>query len=77
MKARLWSIVAVVMLLSPAPSTALAQDDEKTYDARLAGHSENVVLDSGGTATTYLLLAALGVLCAGVLFKSAHRSHLD
>ena len=76
MRKHLLSIIAAGVLFA-APSSAMAQDEEKTYDARLAGHADNVVLDTGGTALTYLLLAGLGVLCVGVMFKNSKRTHLD
>ena len=61
-----------------ASSPALAQDDErKSYDARLEGHTDAVMLDGGSTALTWLTLAGLGVLCIGVLFKNPKRTHLD
>lgn len=79
-KPRRLALAASVFLaaIASAPSAAQAQDDEnKSYDARLEGHSDAVKLDGGSTALTYLTLAGLGVLCAGVMFKHAKRTHLD
>jgi hypothetical protein len=60
------------------PTAAMAQDDaDKSYDARLEGHTGSVQLDGGSTALTFLLLAGLGLLAIGVTFKSGKRTHLD
>jgi hypothetical protein len=72
------AVVVFVAAVVLSPSSALAQDDErKSYDARLEGHADAVMLDGGSTALTWLALAGLGVLCIGVLFKNAKRTHLD
>ena len=62
------------------PLVALAQDQPKTiapYDGRLEGYGKQVTLDTGSTALTWMLLIFLGLICLGVLFKNARRSHLD
>lgn len=74
---RFAALVSLLVVTVSAPSSALADEERKSYDARLEGHTDAVMLDSGGTALTWLLLAGLGVLCAGVMFKNAKRTHLD
>lgn len=66
---------AAMVLLSPA--MALAQDEEKIYDARLEGYGGNMTLENSSTALMWLLLVVLGALCVGVMFKQAKRTHLD
>ena len=56
--------------------SALAAD-EKMADGRLQNYGTPVVVQGGGTATSWMLLVGLGVLCLIVLFKNARRSHLD
>ena len=73
MKQRLFAVAMVLLL----PLVTFAQDASKIYDARLEGYDNNFTLDSGGTGLTWLLLVVLGALCIGVLFKNAHRTHLD
>jgi hypothetical protein len=77
MKQRLlqWGVAALSILWAPA--LAFAQDEKEIYDARLEGYPNNMTLDGGGTGLTWLLLVVLAVLCLGVLFKNAGRSHLD
>jgi hypothetical protein len=55
----------------------MAQEEIKYYDARLEGYPTNVTLDLGTTALTWLLFVFLSVVCIGVMFKSARRTHLD
>jgi hypothetical protein len=72
----LFACLALTLVLS-TPLKVLAEDAPEVYDARLQGYSQTVQIESGSTALTWLLLIALGVLCLGVLFKDAKRSHLD
>ncbi len=76
MKAKLltWALAMMVVLFSPA--AALAQDDD-TIDALRYGYTQTVEVEGGSAALTWLLLVGLGVLCFGVLFKDAKRTHLD
>ena len=71
----------VICFLAAAmfPVVAFAQDQTKQpfYDGRLEGYGKPVTLDAGASALTWLLLIFLGVICLGVLFKNARRSHLD
>jgi hypothetical protein len=71
--------LAAALAAVPATARASSSDDEAptVYDARIQGYSQNVQLDSGSTALSWLLLCALGVVCLGVTFKDAKRSHLD
>jgi hypothetical protein len=77
MKYRLLRWGTAVLSLLWTPLLVLAQDEKEPYDARVEGYEGNLTLDAGGTGVTWLLLIVLGVLCLGVLFKSAGRSHLD
>ncbi len=78
-------IVAAVMSLALmtgwlAPSAALArqqEDDKEIFDARYESYPVEVNVKSPGSAGAYFLLALLGVLSVGVMFKDARRSHLD
>ncbi len=72
------SLGAVLGWLS-APLTAVAQDAEERepIDARLEGYANNVTLDSGSTAFTWILFIILALLALGGLFKDAKRTHLD
>lgn len=74
-------LIAVGSIAAPARA-----DDEapKVYDGRLEafqsgpnGAPRNVTLQSGGTSLTYFLLVGCGVICIGVMFKNARRTHLD
>jgi hypothetical protein len=79
-KAMLLAICLAMTILAAAPSHALANnsgDEPEPYDARIQGYASTVQLDSSSTALTWVLLIILGVLCLGVLFKDAKRSHLD
>jgi hypothetical protein len=80
MRNRLIGCVIAFAAAVLSPLMALAQDQPKTiapYDGRLEGYGKQVTLDAGSTALTWLLLLFLGMICLGVLFKNARRSHLD
>lgn len=65
------------LLLTIAPATARAQDDEDVFpDARLSGYAEEVAIE-GGSVTTWFLFIGLAIVGLGVMFKDAKRSHLD
>jgi hypothetical protein len=78
---RWWWTLCVAMVLSTAlPSTSRA--DENTpppHDARLDGYPQgvNVVLDSNGTAFTYVVMCLVGAITLGVMFIAGKRTHLD
>jgi len=74
-----WLLAAAFVIGSAivSPGAALAQDEEKIYDARLEGYPGNVTLESRSTALMWLLLVVLAALCVGVMFKNARRTHLD
>ena len=78
---RRWLLLACLCagaLLSVAPSTARAQDeDEIKLDARLEGYQGNVSVSNQSTALIWLLFIFLAVVAAGALFKDAKRTHLD
>ena len=72
----------IVRLLTPllilaAPAIALADDSTPQPDARLLGYKGNVALTVGGTELAWFALIGLGIVCVGVLFLSAKRTHLD
>jgi len=77
--ARRWMLGAALalVLVASASKPALADDEPTDYDARLLGYDKTVQLDSGTTALTWVLLIVLSIVCLGVLFKDAKRSHLD
>jgi hypothetical protein len=80
MRNRLIGCVMAFAVVALCPLVALAQDQPKTialYDGRLEGYGKQVTLDAGSTALTWMLLIFLGLICLGVLFKNARRSHLD
>lgn len=77
MKHRLLSIGWAALTLLLSPISAMAQEELKYYDARLEGYPTNVTLESSSTALTWLLFIFLAVICIGVMFKNARRTHLD
>lgn len=60
------------------PLSALAQtEDREILDARLEGYPDNVTLEGGSSAFTWILFVVLALLALGGLFKDAKRTHLD
>ncbi len=82
--ARLALAAALIVPSVLAPSTALAQDEEENpFDVRyrnFVGPDNNFVAvynESDSRALQWILLGFLGLLCCGVMFKDARRTHLD
>lgn len=83
---RKMSSVLVFSIMIALSSVAMAQDDDESDrpDARTEGYltadgkvQQIVLKDGGGHATTWFILAGLGLLGLGVMFKTARRTHLD
>ncbi len=82
---RKMSSVLVFSVMIALSSAAMAQDEEEDRpDARTEGYltvdnkvQQVVLKDGGGHATTWFILAGLGLLGLGVMFKTARRTHLD
>jgi hypothetical protein len=72
-------LAASFSFAAPSLSRAASSSDDSTpdHDARLDGYAQNMVLDAGGTASTYVILVIMGVLCLGVMFIKGKRTHLD
>lgn len=70
---------AIMLAMGASQALAAASSDgaEAKVDARLQNYAQSPVIPGGGYSTSWMLLAALGVLCMIVLFKNAKRSHLD
>jgi hypothetical protein len=69
-------VVATLLLAAPAR----AQDDEGPIpEARYIGFGTDnkQVVGSGSTAGAYFAMTFGALLCIGVLFKNARRTHLD
>jgi hypothetical protein len=72
------ALCLVAFLSAAAPSRSFADEPEvPDHDARLDGYPATVVLNSGGTASSYIVLSLLGVLCIGSMFIKGKRTHLD
>jgi hypothetical protein len=77
-------MVVAAMLLAPVQAMAQEEASDRP-DARVEGFvtGENntvgrVIIDGGGGhATTWFILAGLGLLGLVVMFKSGRRTHLD
>jgi hypothetical protein len=79
MRHRLIGLAIAFAAVALSPLIALGQDQPKIapYDGRIEGYGKQLTLDAGTSALTWLLLIFLGVVCLGVLFKHARRTHLD
>ncbi len=63
--------------LPVASSFAATSSDRESVDARLEGYTPDVTMQGTGVATAWFIAVGLGILCMGVMFKNANRSHLD
>lgn len=76
-------LLTAVLLTMPATAMAQYGDDPETErirdaDGRLRGYTERgIVLEGGSVFLPYLAFFGLAVVGAGVMFKSARRTHLD
>lgn len=73
-------VIALLSILFVMPSVTMAarqQEQQEVYDARYEGYAADVNVKSPGTGGAYFLMALLGVICVGVMFKDARRTHLD
>ncbi len=79
MKSTILSLILAMAILLSLPQTSQAKkyEEERDYDARLDGYTEEVRLEPASTALTWILLIGVGVVCCAVLFKDARRTHLD
>jgi hypothetical protein len=77
MRQRLIPIVFSLLGLLVLPSPVSAQEEGERPEARLQGYTTTVELTGGGGAMAWFLTLAMAGACAGVMFMSAKRSHLD
>jgi hypothetical protein len=80
MKHRLIMACGALLAWLANPLAALAQQDQADrvpLDARLEGYPQNVTLEGGSQALTWVLFIVLALLALGGLFKDAKRTHLD
>ncbi len=77
MKFRIAMALAVaVTLLSPVLS--LADDSDQVLpDGRVAMYRDQVGLPPSGTQLMWFIFIIVAIISLAVMFKSAHRSHLD
>jgi len=68
-----------MVLASPVLALADTATPKDPVDWRLEGYGDkgSVTLDVSATSLTWMLLVGLGIICIGVLFKNARRTHLD
>lgn len=76
--------LSMLGLLILTPSVHAQDEPEDRPDARVEGYllEDNqvgriMIENARGNATTWFILAGLGVLGIGVMFKSGRRTHLD
>jgi hypothetical protein len=70
-------VAFITTLLAPALALARQVEEREVVDGRLEGYGREVTLHSGSAGLTWLLFIILGVIALAVLFKNAHRTHLD
>lgn len=76
-------LLTAVLLALPTPAMAQYGDDAegdliRDADGRLRGYEQSgIVLEGGSTFLPYAAFFGLAVVAAGVMFKSARRTHLD
>ena len=72
------AVIAIMVIGLPAkPTFAASSSDREVVDARLEGYTPDVTMQGTGVATIWFIAVGLGILCLGVMFKNANRSHLD
>ena len=72
------ALCLVAFVIAAAPSRSFADDtDVPDQDARLDGYPATIVLNSGGTASSYIVMSLLGLLGIGTMFIKGKRTHLD
>jgi hypothetical protein len=70
------ALAAAVTLLSPV--LALADDSDLVLpDGRVAMYRDQLALPPSGTELMWFIFIVVAIISMAVLFKSAHRSHLD
>jgi hypothetical protein len=70
------ALAAAVTLLSPV--LALADDNDLVLpDGRIAMYHDQLGLPPSGTQLMWFIFIVVAIISLAVLFKSAHRSHLD
>jgi hypothetical protein len=65
------------VLLLPTLALARQVEEREIVDGRLEGYGREVTLHGSSAGLTWLLFIVLGVIALAVLFKNAHRTHLD
>ncbi len=76
MASKLQRYAALAILVLAASSMARAEV-ESAIDARKVGYPDSYVTESPSTASAWIALVGLGLVCIGPLFLNAHRTHLD
>jgi hypothetical protein len=80
-KQKLTILAATVLAVLAQPVLLLAADSAEIYDARLEGFYDQQTVKSfalpGGSSLTWIIMIVLTVICIGVMFKHARRTHLD
>jgi hypothetical protein len=76
MKSRWMARLMTAVIVLATPVMALA-DDTPPVDARLQGYKDSLASPVGSTAFAWLVLVVSGLVCIGVMFMSAKRTHLD